>query len=127
MNSQPLKQADLQTIQSFAQSVAFGGYRMFSAANQLPSGIPCAGPTCVAVVIAASAFNADNLPGDLTKMMPSGNVYLWRSYRAHTDSPPHWNADDSLCFTDDKGNPWNIHSKSAPDHFKLIVSRSGLS
>jgi len=126
MNSKLPKQVDPGVIQSFAEAVPLGEYRMYSASGQLPASVSWAGLTCQAVVIAASAYSRENLPESLSKITPSGHVYLCRAFRADPDASPHWNVDDSLYFTDRRGSAWMIHSKSSPDHFKHIVSGSGL-
>ena len=126
MTGKSSKQVDLTIIQSLTSAIPLGEYRVYTAARQLPPRVPWAGSTCHAVVIAASAFNGEDTPGAFSGMTPSGNVYLWRAFRADPGSPAHWNVDDALYFTNNQGRPRQIHSKSAPDHFQLIVSGSGL-
>ncbi len=125
MNAKP-KQVDSTLIQTFSSAVPLGEYRMYSASTQFPSGIPWAGPTCQAVVVAASAYNSGNVPNALQSTVPDGPVFLLCAFRADPENTPHWNVDDALYFNDASGNSWRVHSKSAPDHFKEIVSGSAL-
>ena len=123
MNAKP-KQVDSTLIQTFSSAVPLGEYRMYSASTQLPPGIPWAGATCQAVVVAASAYNSANLPDALRKTTPNGAVYLCREFRADPKGQPHWNVDDTVFYRDAQENGWSVHSKYSPDHFTAIISGS---
>jgi hypothetical protein len=121
------KSIDQQAIQAFARAVSVGEYRLFSAPTELPAGIPWGGPDCQCVVVAASAYSGPGTSSIPPDTAPSGDVYLWRSFRiGQGGSPPH-KADDCLYYTDSDGNSWRVHSKDSPDHHKGIMSGSGMS
>ena len=126
MSDKTRNQIVLATIRALEHAVPLGEYRLFAASSQLPSDVPWGGPSCQAVVLAASAFGEPKSPGGGPSARPGGTVYLWRAFRADPKPSAHWNIDDALYYTDASANTWRVHSKDSPDHFASLAAGSGL-
>ncbi len=120
------KQTKPEIIEALRSAIPLGEYRLYSTSSQLPPGVPWAGPDYRCVVLAASSYNGPGVPGLPSSMTPGGDIYLWRAFRADPAGSPHGNVDDSLYYMGRTGSPWMTHSKDSPDHYKAIISGSGL-
>lgn len=120
------RQTKTEIIEALRQTAPPGEYRLYSASSQLPPGVPWAGHDCQCVVLAASTYYGRDVPGLPSGMTPDGDIYLCRAFRADPAGSPHWNVDDSLYYVGRTGSPWMIHSKESPDHYRAIMSGSGL-
>jgi len=113
-------------LESLAEAVPTGEYRLYSASPQLPSGVPWGGSDCQCVVIAGSAYSGPSITGIPPSMAPNVPVYFWLSFRLGPGvSPPH-KVDDCLYYTNRNGLAFSLHSKDSPDHHTGIMSGSGL-
>lgn len=128
-NKKP-KSSKLHIIKALSEAVQPGEYQMFSGSSQFSSvfggSVPWGGPDCQSVLIAASTWDEGSFPGLPFEETPSGNVYLWKSFRAYPGSPIS-KADVCLYYTNSDGEPWQIHSKpKRSDHWEEIISGSGM-
>jgi hypothetical protein len=119
------KRVPAEVIQAFSEAVPNGEFRRYSA-SATPAGIPVAGRTCNAVVLAASTVSSSAVLGLQPGQAPAGPVFLWRGFRQSTGASSGRKVDDAIYYISQDGSGWSIHSKLSPDHHRNIMSSSGL-
>ena len=115
-----------ETFEALTHNVEAGYWRMYQSPDELPHDIPWAGRDCMAVLVAASTYDAESAIALHPAPEPGGPVFYHRSWRADSQGKPHWNEYDTLYYESGDGQSWMINSRDSPDHFKEITSGSAM-
>lgn len=123
MSLQNPKQAKPEELDALNSLVTAGCFVRTDDRQQLPLALqPYASGRSKCTVVASSVYSCSS-SSIAPEYAPNGPVVLFRNYRCcdHNGSP-HFNVDDHVFWRDQKGNPWKMSSREAPDHCKEIVA-----